>query len=443
MTRDVESEIAEFITGFRYDDLADSHVETIVRAVVDTVGVTVAGAGNGGGKKATEQAGLSPAAADAGELLGVSEHQSPEERALRVGTAGHALDYDDLSWGMDGHPSVTLVPPIFSLVPEVDPSGKEVVAAFGAGFETECAIAQPVSPSHYEAGWHATATFGTFGATAAAAHLLGLDAEAVETALNIAASMPSGLKRNFGSMTKPLHAGLCARSGVTAARLAGQGFTAGDAVISGDRGFWDRYGIGDRGAFSIGERFHLDEDGIHTKAYPCCYFTHTAIAAALELGEGLDAAEVERVHVEAAPGAGDALTNPDPTTDLEAKFSMEYPVASALVHGEVGLETFTESALEDTAVRRLGDRVDFVVDETLPYDSHEAFVRIETADAEYERRRHDPPGTHDDPLSDDELRAKFDECAGTVLGDAEVERLYDACAALPAQESVGAALSGN
>jgi 2-methylcitrate dehydratase PrpD len=253
--------------------------------------------------------------------------------------------------------------------------------------------------------------------------------------------MPSGLKRNFGSMTKPLHAGLCARSGVTAARLAGQGFTAGDAVISGERGFWERYGVDARGEFSIGDGWHLDEDGIHTKAYPCCYFTHTAIAATLELSEGLDAGAVERVYVEAAPGAGDALTNPNPTTDLEAKFSMEYPVAAAFVHGEVGLETFTEAALEDPDVRRLSDRVDFVVDETLPYDSHEAFVRVETADAEYERRRHDPPGTHSDPLSDDELRAKFDECAGSILGEAEVRRLYEACAALPAQGSVRAALS--
>jgi len=153
-----EPAIAEFVTQLAYDDLTDAHVDTIVRAVVDTVGVTVAGAGDGGGEKLMTHAGFSPAEADAEELLGIAGNQSPEERALRVGTAGHALDYDDLSWGMDGHPSVTLVPPLLALVPEADPSGRDVGAAFAAGFETACAVAEPISPAHYEAGWHATAT---------------------------------------------------------------------------------------------------------------------------------------------------------------------------------------------------------------------------------------------------------------------------------------------
>jgi len=118
------------------------------------------------------------------------------------------------------------------------------------------------------------ATFGTFDAAMAAAKLLDLDATATEHALNIAASMPSGLKRNFGSMTKPLHAGIRSRSGVTAAHLAADGFTADATAVSDDRGFWDLYGPNERDAFSIGDRWALHYEGIYVKAYPCCYCTH-------------------------------------------------------------------------------------------------------------------------------------------------------------------------
>jgi len=128
----------------------------------------------------------------------------------------------------------------------------------------------PVGPGHYEDGWHATATFGIFGA-AAAARLLGLDAEATRRALCVAASMPAGLKRNFGSMTKPLHAGLCSRSGVTAARLARDGLTADAAAVSGEKRFWDLYGPEERRAFAGGGgRWWLREEGTHVKSYPCC-----------------------------------------------------------------------------------------------------------------------------------------------------------------------------
>ena len=232
-----ERTLAEFVATLSYDDLPEGSVETITRAFVDTVGVTLAGTVEGAGRTAAESAGLEPADRSPAALLGVAADDAPASVALRVGTASHALDYDDLSWAMDGHPSVTLVPPLLALADEAGADGEDLVTAYAAGFETECALAAPVSPAHYEAGWHATATFGTFGATAAAARLLGLDAEATRRALCIAASMPAGLKRNFGSMTKPLHAGLCSRAGVTAARLARDGLTADATAISGERGF--------------------------------------------------------------------------------------------------------------------------------------------------------------------------------------------------------------
>lgn len=393
-----ESGLGEFVAELEYDDLPEESTETVVRAFVDTVGVMLAGSAEGAGRSAAESAGIEPATADVATLLGVGTATPSDNVALRTGTASHALDYDDLSWAMDGHPSITLVPPLLALTDETDASGRDLITAYAAGFEAECAIADPISPDHYEAGWHATATFGTFGAAAAAANLLSLDPAATANALNIAASMPSGLKRNFGTMTKPLHAGLCSRSGVTASRLAADGFTADAAAISGERGFWDLYGPEERERFSIGDRWALQEEGIHVKAYPCCYFTHTSIAAAQALvDEGIDPDAIERVTVTASRGAADALHHADPDTGLEGKFSMEYAVASAIVRNSVGLSTFRDDAIDDPSVQRVRELVEFSVDEDLTYDSHAASVRIATADSTYERTQENPPGTHDDP----------------------------------------------
>lgn len=439
-----EQRLSKFVATLDFDDLPETVVETISRAFLDTVGVTLAGSVEGAGRQAFETADIDPADADTATLLGIEGPGTPESIALRVGTASHALDYDDLSWAMDGHPSVTLVPPLLALADEVGASGPELIAAYAAGFEIECAIAGPISPEHYEAGWHATSTFGTFGAAAAAAHLFNLDAEETERTLNVVASMPSGTKQNFGSMTKPLHAGLCSRSGVTAARLIRDGFTAGSAAISGQQGFWDLYSPKERDAFSIGDSLALVEEGIHVKAYPCCYFTHTSITATQALLDGaINPDIIERVEVRAAGGAGDALTHPNPKTGLEAKFSMEHAVAIAIVRDHIGLSAFEAESIDDPAVEQFRDRVNFAVNEDLPYDSHETRVRIVTDHGAEERRQVNPPGTHDNPLTDAELQNKFEECANRALPAGEVDRLVDVLLSFPTLSNAAAALVGH
>jgi 2-methylcitrate dehydratase PrpD len=422
-----ERTLSEFVTNLTYDDIPVSARETVERAFLDTVGVTLAGAHADAGEIAFRADDVTPD--DAVTVLGLDTDRPATQRALHTGTASHALDYDDLAWAMDGHPSVTLVPPILALAGEADATGRDLVTAFAAGFELECAIAAPISPDHYEDGWHATATFGALGATAAAASLLGLTTGETVHALNVAASTPAGLKRNFGSMTKPLHAGLCARSGVTAARLADEGFTAGSTAVSGDRGFWDLYGPDARDDFAFDSGvWALREHGIHVKYYPCCYFTHTSIAgtAALVDEHDVDPQDIERIRVRVAQGAADALHHADPETSLEAKFSMEYAVASAAVRDRVGLTAFDDDAIEDPVVQRVRERVDFEVDDALDYDSHEASVRIDTGADSYERLQANPPGTHDNPLTDAQLRAKFDECARRAV----TEETADALAAV-------------
>jgi len=386
---------------------------------------------------------MDPESATAASLLGLKSEDSPAQTALRVGTASHALDYDDLAWAMDGHPSVALVPGLLAVADEVDASGRDLLTAYAAGYEVACAVAEPIGPEHYESGWHATATFGTIGAAAAVVHLLDLDTGTTRQALNVAASMPAGLKRNFGSTTKPLHAGLCSRSGITAATVAEAGGTADPTAISGDRGFWDLYGPAERGAFDIGDTWTIETEGINIKAYPCCYFTHAAIVAAESLAaDGLDPEDIQEVEVTASQGAADALQHEDPETGLEVKFSMEYTVASGLVRERTGLAAFEDDNVADPAVQRVRERVSFAVDDSLPYDVHEGTVRVVTADGTtHECRREDPPGTHGDPLSDKEFQAKFFECAGRVLDQSRVESLYDTFASLEAVDDVTAAVA--
>ena len=422
-----ETELSEFAATLTFAEIPENAQETIRRAFFDTIGVTLAGAGEDANEAVFASTFNQADTGDIATMLGLTAG-SAAERALRTGTASHALDYDDLSWAMDGHPSVTLIPSLLAVAGERGASGKALITAYAAGFEVECALAQPISPDHYEVGWHATATFGAFGAAVAAATLLDLDSAATRNALNIAASTPAGLKRNFGSMTKPLHAGLCTRSGVTAALLAENGFTADTTAVSGDGGFWDLYGPDkmDRFVFDP-DRWALTTEGIHVKYYPCCYFTHTSIAAtqALVSEQDIDSESVEQIEVRAAQGAADALHHSDPETGLEGKFSMEYAVASGAVRDRVGLDTFDDDVINDPSVQRVRERVNFRVDETLHYDSHEAVVKIETTNGTYECRQENPPGTHDNPLTEAELREKFEECADRAIPSADVSSLMD------------------
>lgn len=412
----IESRLAATVTALDADSIERSTTDTVENAFVDTIGVTLAGLSTDGGESVSRWL-------PEGVLVSVSGRADPDH-ALALGAAGHALDYDDLSWAIDGHPSVVLVPPILALAGQTDAGGSEAIAAYVAGFEAMSAVAAPISPGHYEDGWHATATFGVFGAAAAAAWLLDLSREETRNALCIAASTPAGLKRNFGSMTKPMHAGFAARSGLTAALLARDGVTADPDAIGGENGFLDLYGQPHE--IEPPEGRYIDERGIHTKAYPCCYFTHTAIAAAGSLADehDLDPEAIEAITVEASRGAADALAHSDPETGLEAKFSMEYAVASALARERVGLATFGEPALSDPVVERLRQRVDFRTDSELDYDAHAATVRVEGSQT-VERHRENPPGTHGSPLSESELRAKFLDCATRTLDRGRAQRLYD------------------
>src|SRR5499427_4398942 len=212
----IATELARRIRAFTYDGLPDAALEWAKTGILDTVGVTLAGSAEPCAQI------MLRVCTDTGPALvfGSAQRLSVTDAALVNGTASHALDFDDCSNTLGGHPSVPILPGLFALADAMPVSGRDFLAAYVAGFETETRIARAVNFHHYDKGWHPTATLGIFGATAAASRPLELTQDQTATALAIAASFSSGLKANFGTMTKPLHVGHCARNGVMAAMRA-------------------------------------------------------------------------------------------------------------------------------------------------------------------------------------------------------------------------------
>lgn len=426
----VASELAEFVSNLTTEAVPREGIQLAERIFVDTTGVTLAGAISEAAEAAAGT--VVPDDSSGVRLLGRDTDASVTNAAFVNGTAAHALDFDDVSSGMQGHPSTTMVPALLAVGEAESASGIDVLAAFVAGFETQCHLSPVINPEHYEAGWHSTSTLGTFGTAAATANLLGLDTPATRNALAIAASLPAGLKRNFGTTTKPIHAGAAARSGVTAALAAANGATGDEQAIDGEKGFFECYAGPGGPDFDelprLNDGWDIIEQGVSVKKYPCCYFTHTPIANAASIASDrdLEPDDVTSVDVVVSQGADDALHHADPDTGLEGKFSLQYTVASAIVRERVGLSAFDDENVNDPAVQAVRDRVSYEVDPDLKYGSHRSTVTVETTDGEtYEATLKEPPGTHDDPLADEELAEKFRMCATQVINEDRADELYE------------------
>ena len=277
--------LAEFVTKSRWEDCPAEAVDIARRAILDCLGVMLAGSIEPAARIVAEVAraeGGSPLAT----VVGTPLRTGTVWAALANGTAAHALDFDDTNFAMLGHPSAPVLSAALAAGELVMADGRALVHAFLLGFEVETTMASVMNPPHYEKGFHATGTLGTMGAAAAAARLLGLDAAQTRAALAVAASQASGLKENFGTMTKPFHAGHAARSGVLSALLARDGFTASEQAIEGPQGYFAVLSAGKRDEQvldSLGAPWKILETGVAVKPYPSCACTHSIIDSALEL----------------------------------------------------------------------------------------------------------------------------------------------------------------
>jgi 2-methylcitrate dehydratase PrpD len=428
------TQIAHRIHALADGDITPEALRWTASAFVDTVGVTLAGIREDAPRILLQVPGIAAAPGPA-LILGTTRRTSVLDAALVNGVACHALDYDDVAGSMGGHPSAMLVPALLPLAEMLGSSGRDLVTAYVAGFETECRIARGVHHHHYEKGWHPTATLGIFGTVAAAARLLRLSVEHTAIALAMAASFAAGLKANFGTMTKPLHVGHAIRDGLFAALMAREGFTANPAAFEHKQGFLNVFnGPGTYDTARILDQWYdpfecggAGDPGL--KPYPCCGSTHPSIGRMIALAQRHDLRPDRVARITVMPHARRLphTDNPDPRTPLAAKFSIQYCVARALADRSVKLCHFEGDAPFDPTVRALMHRLTARPHPDMPEDWGTEVI-VETTDgARFASRLDDYPsrGPAGDPMTHAELWTKFADCAERSLPRTSLSATFD------------------
>ncbi|NNN31352.1 MmgE/PrpD family protein [Streptomyces sp. S3(2020)] len=429
----VVEQLADFAVARRATPFAAEVRHAAVRAVVDWVSATVPGVNTRAARALTEALDPSPGPA---RLIPSGRLADVRAAALINGTAAHAAELDDIYRDAFYHPGAPTIAAAFAVAELVDASGEDFLRAVTIGYEIGARIALAVGPAHYR-NWHTTGTVGTFGAAAAAAELLRLDPGRFAGALALAGTMTAGLQQTFRSPStgKPLHSGHAAEAGAVAALAAEKGLTGALDVLEGPVGFGvATAGIESLSVSGLGEPFCVTQSTF--KYHACCGHTFAAIDAALELRHSVRAEDVTGIEIETYETATRVAGRLDPREADEAKFSLAYTVAAALVLGSVRLQAFTPESLRDPAIRRLVDlttaRIDPDLDRLAP-GRRTARVRItDRHGGTHERLRLTRKGDPDDPLSDDELRLKYDELVPHFLGAARAASIADALWGLPA-----------
>jgi 2-methylcitrate dehydratase PrpD len=430
-----ERRIAEFIVETDVRAIPAECYRAAREASFDCAGVMLAGVPEPHGRMivdfASAEGGSGPCT-----IVGTPVRTSATMAALANGTLGHALDYDDM--GGFGHPSVVLLPAAVAAGEIADASGRDVLTAYILGFEVARHLSRAASYHQGERGFHSTVVFGTLGAVAAACRLLGLTVEQTITALGIAGSMPSGVVQNFGTHTKPLHAGMTCRNGVMAAMLAGKGFLACDNIVESKVGWAAAYiGVGnyDPPAMvkDLGSEWTI-QNTIVIKKYPCCGTNHSALDSllALQREHRFRWDEVAEVEVTGLPDTSHVLLYPEPRYAFQGKFSLPYNVATALVDGRVDVNSFTDERLARRELAETLRKVEIKVvsrwDPAWSPHPRETPVTVRLADGRTLTRstnRHTMHGTPTDPLTAEELRDKFRRNAQRGLSGDRAERALE------------------
>mgnify|MGYP003332891240 FL=1 len=433
----IAREFAKRIVAMRVDDMPAEALAWSKVGLLDTVGVTLAGAREDATRIVEEV--LASPSDGASLVFGGNRRVGPLDAALINGTAAHALDYDNATNTMFGHASATMMPALIAAGEAFGGSGRDLLAAHVAGFEAGARLGRGVNMHHYEKGWHPTSTLGVFAVAAACAHFLKLDEEQTATAMAMATSLAAGIKANFGTMTKPLHVGQCARGGLMAALLARRGFTANETAFEHKQGFFNVFnGAGTFDAAKIfdgwGAPLDIVAPGACYKQYPCCASTHAAVDAALDIRKQIgriDAAKITRVESWTSAQRLAHTNRPQPASSLDAKFSVQYCVARALLDGRVQFEDLEGDAYREPRVVDLLQRTHATPFSEGAFSSGNhvgAEVKVTLADGRaFTSKIAKPLGrTSANPVPEAGMLAKFESCAARALPAAQVKKLAQA-----------------
>jgi 2-methylcitrate dehydratase PrpD len=416
MTTVIEKIARQMISRQSFSDLAIARAR---EAVIDTIGCMFAGADDQAVRSVTSafQAEIS---LDRSSVIVGGGKATPSIAALINGTAAHCLDFDDNFHPARAHASAVQVPALLSVATaNPDISGRQFLEAYLGGLEAQAAVGFGVNPSHYNTGWHATATVGCIGAAAGVARLLGSTQMELAQAMSIATSSACGPKGQFGTPAKPLHAGIAARNAVEASLLARAGMVGRLDILERSQGFIELFG-GDAASgwngLTFDDRHVIETRGLVTKLHPCCASTHRAIDALLDLQaeHGFTNAQIEGIETKVGISAAKNLAYPEPTDEMQARFSMQYCLATALVHGRLRLRDFTAAAIKRADIRALMGKVGMSAHsveeergvERLP---HRVTVILKDGRRLSQERLH-ARGAIECPLSEQDRRDKFEDC---------------------------------
>ena len=426
------AQIARFVVDTEFKKIPAEALKMAKTAVLDCLGVALAGSKESSARICAEIA-RQERAIEESSVIGQGFKSSAMHAAFANGTAAHALDFDH-SFTLMGQPTAPIIPAIISLGESLGASGRSCLEAYVAGFETITKLVMSLR-QRSEDGWHPPSSFGSFGAGVACAKLQGLNQSQVEMTLGTAASMASGLVCNFGTMSKPLHVGLGARNGVMASKLAQSGFTANNQAIETALGFYEVFYPGaepdKRPLQDLGKVYELINSGIRIKPYPCGGLTHPAIDGVLEFKtkHGITAEMIESIDVGVARHTFDRIVFRVPENGLQGKFSMPYLLARAIIDGTLFLDAFTDSAVKDKNVLRLAEKIRMHLDADLKptaQGSRPCKLTIRLRDGRSFSRQIDyAKGSREAPMTDDELKQKFTDCAREALDDSSIERIAD------------------
>ena len=423
--------VADFARNLDYDDIPEGVRRTAIEHILDGYGLALSGNAEEGHeiiRRYAQRVGC----AEEVVVFGTSMRSSAELAALVNGLAMHAMDYDDTQlstnpasvYGLLTHPTTPVLGATSAVAELVGASGRDLLTAYVAGVEVACRTSDASNPRHYQKGFHSTGTFGAIGAAAGAAKLFDLTTEQTLFCLGIAAALSGGYRENFGTMTKPLHAGQAAQAGVFAARLAHDGFTAARNILEAKRGMYEASSDGyepSRIDGKLGFPFFLEDPGVSIKPYPSGSLSHPGQDAVLDLVREHDvrAEDVE----EAIAGTNSATTNaliyPLPQTALEAKFSFPFLLAIAILRHKVGIEEFRDEVVLAPEVQELMKRCHHVVDEEIDargFQHMDTRVVIKLADGRVlEKLESFATGHPNKPMTPEQLETKFFECADLAI----------------------------
>ncbi|MEM2364318.1 MAG: MmgE/PrpD family protein [Candidatus Bathyarchaeia archaeon] len=437
---DVTKRLAHFAADLKFEVLPREVVEQAKLCLLDWLGAALAGSleppsriiasivrDMGGREEST--------------VIGTDIKATSINASLANGVAGHAIELDDINEESIVHPAAPVMPAALAIAERDDLGGKDLLTAIVVGYEVENRIGRAMNPSHYQY-WHATGTCGTFGAAAAAGRLLCLDGDGMARALGIAGTQAAGLIETFGTMSKPLNPGKAAMNGVIAALLAQRGFTAPSSILEAERGYFraaSREADPGKIVEGLGEGYQIMETIF--KRHASCGHTHAPLDAVLEIAEryGVKAEDVEEVRVGTYPIAAELVGgNYVPKTPSEAKFSLPYCIAVALLYGRAGLGEFSPDKLADPRIRELSGKVKVHVDpEFAKVRLGSAKVELITKDGRaYSSRVDVPKGYPKNPMNRVELEAKFESLASLALTREEVKDVMRAVGSLERMDSV-------